>query len=173
MFDFVGFILRQAGMHKSYDFDELESYMEEGGKHLDKTAILEPLKEKSPTPSRRSSSTSGNRLGLGENFQNGSQDEIQALIDRRTNARKSVDFATADAIKIQLEEEYGVEIFDSLGIWKSANGRTGRLASLDDLSNTPCTLSEKEVQVLVIQRTIARRNRNFDLADGKLLITSM
>ena len=106
------------------------------------------------------------RLGLGENFQNGSQDEIQALIDRRANARKSVDFATADAIKIQLEEEYGVEIFDSLGIWKSANGRTGRLASLDELSDTPCTLPEKEVQILVIQRTIARRNRNFQLADG-------
>ena len=86
---------------------------------------------------------------------------------------ESVDFATADKIKVQLEEEFGVEIFDSLGIWKSANGRTGRLASLDDLSDTPCTLSEKEVQVLVIQRTIARRNRNFDLADGKLLITSM
>ena len=77
-----------------------------------------------------------------------------------------MDFATADAIKIQLEEEYGVEIFDSLGIWKSANGRTGRLASLDELSNTPCTLSEKEAQVLVFQRTIARRNRNFQLADG-------
>ena len=152
------------------DFDELESYMEEGGKYLDKTAILEPLKEKRPAPPKQPSISSGNRLGWKESFQNGSQEEIQALVDRRTDARKNVDFATADAIKIQLEEEYGVEIFDSLGIWKSANGRTGRLASLDELSNTPCTLSEKEARVLVIQRTIARRNRNFQLADGTYYI---
>ena len=155
------------------DYDELESFMEEGGKYLDQTTLLEPIKEKRPLPPLRSPTPSSNRLGSGDDFRNGSQDEIQALVDKRTDARKSVDFATADKIKVQLEEEFGVEIFDSLGIWKSANGRTGRLASLDDLSDTPCTLSEKEVQVLVIQRTIARRNRNFDLADGKLLITSM
>ena len=149
------------------DFDELELYMEEGGMHLNETTLFSPLEVDKPIDPRETSSPSlGNRLGLKESFRSASQEEIQALVDRRTNARKSVDFATADAIKTQLEEEYGVEIFDSLGIWKSVNGRSGRLASLDELSDTPCTLTEKEVQVLVIQRTIARRNRNFQLADG-------
>ena len=171
--DFVGGDPSKTNVFDFDDYDELESFMEEGGKYLDQTTLHEPIKEKRPLPPLRSPTPSSNRLGSGDDFRNGSQDEIQALVDKRTDARKSVDFATADKIKVQLEEEFGVEIFDTLGIWKSANGRTGRLASLDDLSDTPCTLSEKEVQVLVIQRTIARRNRNFDLADGKLLIISM
>ena len=51
------------------------------------------------------------------------------------------------------------------GIWKSTNGRSGRLANREELSETPCSLSQEEAQRLVDSRTLARRNRDFSLAD--------
>ena len=141
------------------EFDELEAFMEDGGQNLDRSQLLQPMKKEN----QKGMSASG-----GGSFNQVSFDEIQSLINLRAAARKSVDFATADRIKNQLDEEYGVKIFDSLGKWKSDTGMSGRLSEAEDehfASSTSCKYTEKEVQALVDNRTIARRNRNFQLAD--------
>lgn len=136
--------------------DELEALMEEGGKYLSPNTIND----------ERSISTSRSPRQDFDESKRLDQEKIQDLIDLRTNAQKSADFITADKIKAQLDEEYQVEVFDSLGIWKGPRGITGRVASKEDIISTPCKISQEEAQALIDSRTKARRNRDFDLADS-------
>jgi len=132
--------------------DELEALMEEGGKHLPSDIDV--------YSNRRAARP------IADDFRHKDQERVQELIDFRTSAQKSADFITADKIKAQLQDEYEVEVFDSLGIWKGPRGLTGRVGSKSDLLAIPCKITSEEAQALVDSRTKARRSRDFALADS-------
>ena len=96
------------------------------------------------------------------------QDAIEALVRARSAARASRSFAEADAIKEELLSRFGVEIFDRSGEWKDREGRYGRFGVTAKVSIRPGVkpaLSREEIQSLVDQRTMLRRERNFVAAD--------
>lgn len=96
------------------------------------------------------------------------QDAIEALVRARSAARASRSFAEADAIKEELLSRFGVEIFDRSGEWKDREGRYGRIGVTAKVSIRPGVkpaLSREEIQSLVDQRTMLRRERNFVAAD--------
>ena len=108
-------------------------------------------------------------------------DEIQAMVDDRTAARRVRDFKTADAIKRELMEG-GIQLFDKENRWQAYDGSIQGMQSTDFKGGTgkgrnvgensyyrtepvPCTLSFDEIQKLIDERTVARRRRNFAIAD--------
>ena len=96
------------------------------------------------------------------------QDAIEDLVRARSAARASRSFAEADAIKEELLSRFGVEIFDRSGEWKDREGRYGRIGVTAKVSIRPGVkpaLSREEIQSLVDQRTMLRRERNFVAAD--------
>jgi cysteinyl-tRNA synthetase len=71
-------------------------------------------------------------------------------------------------IQERLLVEYQVEIRDRLGQWFRADGMTGSVLPTTNTeinTNIPCTLTADQVNELINQRTSARRERNFTLAD--------
>lgn len=63
---------------------------------------------------------------------------------------------------------YRVEIFDRSGEWKDEDGRYGRFGVTANIVRNPnlkTSLSREEIQDLVDQRTLLRRERNFSAAD--------
>ena len=93
---------------------------------------------------------------------------IEHLIRERSLARASRNYAEADAIKEELRVSYRVEIFDRSGEWRDENGRYGRfgVATAVIRNHDPqSSLSRDEIQDMVDQRTLLRRERNFSAAD--------
>lgn len=107
-------------------------------------------------------------------------EEVQAMIGDRTAARRVRDFRTADAIKKDLMEG-GIQLFDRDNKWQAYDGSLEGVQSKDFKGGSrnretgensyyrtepiQCTLSVDEIQELVDERTVARRRRNFDIAD--------
>ena len=110
-------------------------------------------------------------------------DEVETMINDRTAARRVRDFKTADAIKKDLLQG-GIQLFDRENKWEAYDGSIGGMQSEDfrggsgrnrndgggdssDYRNEPipCTLSVDEIQTLIDERTVARRRRNFEIAD--------
>ena len=106
-------------------------------------------------------------------------DDLQRMVDQRNEARYRRDYDGADAIREELRTIFRVEIYDKLGEWVAADGRWGlsnrkRGAGTEDgvpvmakiqTDATPCSLTYDQVMDLVIKRTTARRNRQFQVAD--------
>ena len=99
--------------------------------------------------------------------------EIQDLVNERSQYRKIRDYSSADDIRDRLRFNYKVEIYDHKGMWEGPGGLVGPLnkfASPQDKApatkQVACSLSKEEVRKYVEQRTIARRGRNFDEADN-------
>lgn len=98
---------------------------------------------------------------------------IYTSLDQRMKARYERNYALADRIKDSLMSDYQVEIFDGLGIWRSANGLTGPIkhyikanqGATKPVNPVTCPKSYEEVQELVLRRTECRRQRDYDRAD--------
>jgi hypothetical protein len=109
----------------------------------------------------------GGRKDSGELVQ-----EIQRLINERSEFRKARDFEQADALRDRLRFDYAVEIYDHKGLWEGPGGLAGpmNLMASPNFKAPPtkevaCKYSKEEVQDLVYERTAARRSRDFDRAD--------
>lgn len=94
---------------------------------------------------------------------------IETLLRSRADARTDRDFDKADSIRAELEGTYGVKLYDRDGRWQDSEGRVGfyqelhKAPSVKVVSST--SLTREQIQVLVDNRTKARRARNFQLAD--------
>jgi cysteinyl-tRNA synthetase len=98
--------------------------------------------------------------------------EIQRLINERSEFRKARDFEQADALRDRLRFDYAVEIYDHKGLWEGPGGLAGpmNLMASPNFKAPPtkevaCKYNKEEVQDLVYERTAARRSRDFDRAD--------
>lgn len=119
----------------------------------------------------RSSSGSGG-LGGGGGSAGGENDEvrsqIETLLRARLKARGERDFNKADEIREQLESQLHVKLYDRDGRWEDSAGRSGMYAALNKAPKAATgttKLTREEIQELVEKRTVARRARNFALAD--------
>jgi len=119
----------------------------------------------------RSSSGSGGVAGGGGST-GGENDEvrsqIETLLRARLKARGERDFNKADEIREQLESQLSVKLYDRDGRWEDSAGRSGTYAALNKApkaASGTTTLTREEIQELVEKRTVARRARNFALAD--------
>ena len=107
-------------------------------------------------------------------------DDLQRMVDQRNDARYRRDYDGADAIREELRTIYRVEIYDKLGEWVAADGRWGLSnrkrgagATEDGIpvmakiqgDAKPCTLTYEQIMDMVVQRTNARRTRQFQVAD--------
>lgn len=89
---------------------------------------------------------------------------IQELVEQRAQAKKNRDFATADAIRDQLLEEYDVSFDDRRKQWSvggvfgsyACRGSTGDLTE-DDLA---------AITSMIAERSEAKKNRDYDTADS-------
>jgi len=99
--------------------------------------------------------------------------QIQALIDERTQAKKDRDFTTADDIRDELIQKFDVTIHDKMKLWsvggifdevpgagKVRRGYTKSASSLPIDQDT-----EMQIQKLVDERGLAKRNRDYYTAD--------
>jgi len=144
------------------ELDELDALIEEGGKYLN---LNNPSINFDSKKYKEDDNNNREKYNNIMRDKGNSETMIQELILRRSNARKSLDYISADSIKMKLEDDFGVEIFDSLGIWKSSSGLCGSLTPESELNTIPCSLTFEKAQELVNNRTKARRNRDFKLAD--------
>ena len=101
-------------------------------------------------------------------------EQIQALVDERSEAKKARSYQVADDIRDDLRNLYNVEVDDRLRLW-SVNGRFGK--GFDTRRGPPPFVrarwskvpdNEAYVQELVDKRDAARKNRDFDTADSVL-----
>mmetsp|Transcript_35685 Transcript_35685/g.33829 ORF Transcript_35685/g.33829 Transcript_35685/m.33829 type:complete len:446 (-) Transcript_35685:99-1436(-) len=107
-------------------------------------------------------------------------DDLQKMVDDRNDARYRRDYDGADAIREELRTIFRVEIYDKLGEWVAADGRWGLsnrkrgagsedgvpvLAKIQQADAVACSLTYDQIMDLVIKRTNARRNRQFQEAD--------
>ena len=94
---------------------------------------------------------------------------IETLLRSRAEARADRDFEKADTIRAELEGTYGVKLFDRDGRWQDSEGRVGFYQELHKAPKvkvvSSTSLSREQIQLLVDNRTKARRARNFQLAD--------
>lgn len=94
---------------------------------------------------------------------------IETLLRSRADARTDRDFDKADSIRAELEGTYSVKLYDRDGRWQDSEGRVGfyqelhKAPTVKVVSST--SLTREQIQVLVDNRTKARRARNFQLAD--------
>ena len=109
-----------------------------------------------------------------------SHDQVQSMVDVRTRARRNRNFELSDQIESDLKRS-GITVNNKENTWKAMDGSISGLQSNDyklreqeektyiikeDVGvSTPCSISAEEAQNLIEQRTSARRNRDFDLAD--------
>ena len=103
-----------------------------------------------------------------ENDDDDTQSAIENLIRSRSLARASRNYAEADAIKEELRLTYKVEIFDRSGEWRDEDGRYGRFGVTAKVVRKPDlkpSLSREKIQDLVDERTLLRRERNYEAAD--------
>ena len=94
--------------------------------------------------------------------------QIEKLVFERYEARLNRDFPQADAIRDELESRFDVKIFDKDGIWVSGdNSMRGPLnpTMRARQGSGGCSLSNEAIQELIVKRTMARRERDFGMAD--------
>jgi len=103
-------------------------------------------------------------------------DEIVRLVHARERARLDKDWESADSIRQQLQDA-GVTLFDKNAQWRTADGRSGRIPSFNELESS--TQEEEvehkapesdgglqaQIQGLVRQREQARATKNFEESD--------
>jgi len=107
----------------------------------------------------------------------GTVDEIVRLVHARERARLDKDWESADSIRQQLQDA-GVTLFDKNAQWRTADGRSGRIPSFNELAESSTQLEEVEhkapeseggpqaqIKELVRQREQARANKNFEESD--------
>merc|ERR1711862_41820 len=61
-----------------------------------------------------------------------SDNEIATLVVQREKARQASDYRTSDIIREELKK-YGVEIYDKDKVWKSRNGKHGKVPTFDEV----------------------------------------
>jgi cysteinyl-tRNA synthetase len=111
------------------------------------------------------------------NYRKGTEEFVSIVngyIEQRMKARFVRDFVEADRIKDMLFESFQVEIFDALGIWRSASGLSGCIRKCQSnggdkiLPVRPVKSNSDDVpfiQDLVNKRTLLRRKHNYKEAD--------
>jgi len=62
----------------------------------------------------------------------GADDEVFGLIVQREQARQAKDFGTADHLRERLTQ-LGVTLFDKTNQWRTADGRSGRIPSFNEI----------------------------------------
>lgn len=99
---------------------------------------------------------------------------VQQQVDERTMAKKDRDFRSADDIREHLAENFDITINDKLKLW-SVGGAFEELGGRNAKPRGVYTrrgggnLSEDEmstIQEMLSERYHAKRNRDFDVADG-------
>lgn len=96
---------------------------------------------------------------------------VQQLVDERTAAKKERDFGTADDMRDDLGQRFDVTINDKLKMW-SVGGRfdeSGEKPRGEYVRRGGGELTEEDVAritAMLAERYEAKRNRNFDAADG-------
>lgn len=101
--------------------------------------------------------------------------EIAQLVFAREQARLAKDWGQADNIRSQLSDE-GVQLYDKTRLWKSSDGRSGRIPTFDEVEagqveeveevKAEVDTTKEEIQSLVLQREQARGNKDFNHADS-------
>mmetsp|Transcript_79671 Transcript_79671/g.165513 ORF Transcript_79671/g.165513 Transcript_79671/m.165513 type:complete len:382 (-) Transcript_79671:40-1185(-) len=90
--------------------------------------------------------------------------EIQDLISRREEARRTKDWATADTIRDELRS-HGVELEDKQGFWRTSGGRSGSYVGGPVPVRKPFSEASLAIRTLVAERERHRATNNFEAAD--------
>lgn len=161
--------------------DDLELLMMEGASILEKknqpkkdnNAYEKPqksfeLEEPNETP-LFTTAVDKNYIHSGVDMEDDTTKEIVTLLNARLGARLYRDFDKADKIRLELEEKFGVSLFDRRGEWRDKEGRSGIYTTNPKAPKvetyTACTISYEDAMQLISQRTQARRIRSFKEAD--------
>lgn len=90
---------------------------------------------------------------------------IQQLVDQRSLAQRNRDFETADAIKEELANDYGVMLADKRAEWSTTSGLRGKINPPPRYS-PPTDPTVMAIQQLIDERSEAKKNRDYDTADA-------
>eukprot|EP00411_Alexandrium_monilatum_P014398 CAMPEP_0175272072 /NCGR_PEP_ID=MMETSP0093-20121207/46238_1 /TAXON_ID=311494 /ORGANISM="Alexandrium monilatum, Strain CCMP3105" /LENGTH=452 /DNA_ID=CAMNT_0016566853 /DNA_START=1 /DNA_END=1359 /DNA_ORIENTATION=+ len=91
-----------------------------------------------------------------------SESEILRLVAQRESMRQARRFAESDAIREELRS-MGVELYDKEKEWRCRDGRRGMLFTAGPIE---CTLSDVDIQEMIREREEARKQRDWERADG-------
>jgi len=91
-----------------------------------------------------------------------SEPEILRLVAQRESMRQARRFAESDAIREELRS-MGVELYDKEKEWRCRDGRRGMLFTAGPIE---CVLNDVDIQEMIREREEARKQRDWDRADG-------
>lgn len=83
------------------------------------------VRENYDRPPRRRGGSRPYRRDTSMDHSNVNVEEIEALIDSRSQARREGDYDTADAIRDQLLDDHGVQVWDQEQTWRSGCSNSG------------------------------------------------
>jgi len=98
--------------------------------------------------------------------------QIQKLVDERGLAKSNRDYYTADEIRDELGQSFGVKINDKIKLWsvggvfEEETGVGGRRGYIQEETSSPVDPElANEIQSLVDERAEAKKNRDYETAD--------